>query len=409
MPGYRQLARNRDFTLLWVGEAVSELGTSLSLFALPLVAYVLSGSAVTAAVIDAAYLFGLCAMLLPAGVIADRFDRKRVMLACSATGFVAFGSLAIAGAFGQLTLPHLGVAALVGGIATGCLEPARASTVRSVVSTEDLPTALSQEQARQHAAGLLGGPLAGLLYAVTRWLPFAVDAGTFLVSLVTVSRLRTDLSAPEERRRTGLLRPIREGFAFIKGRAFFRVLLVWASLSNLLTNALFFVVLLRMVQEGWSAPAIGATSAAAGVGGLLGAAIAPSLIHRIRTGTLTLLIAWMSTLPLVPLIWSAHPGVVAACLFGLLVLNPAGNAGIGAYRVAITPTHLQGRVGATTQFASLSILPLSPLVGGLLLERAGGQVAVASLVAVAVVLALGLSASRSIREVPGPADWERAS
>ncbi len=69
------------------------------------------------------------------------------------------------------------------------------SAIRAVVPTEDLPTALSQNQAREHVAGLLGGPLGGALYAVARWLPFAVDTVSYAVSCVTLTRIRTDLSA----------------------------------------------------------------------------------------------------------------------------------------------------------------------------------------------------------------------
>ena len=191
-------------------------------------------------------------------------------------------------------------AALVSGVAAGAFNPAQTSAIRSVVSTEDLPTALSQNQARQHVASLLGGPLGGALYAVTRWLPFAVDALTFAIACVTVSRVRTDLSAPH-RRREPLRRQLTEGFAFIWARPFFRTLLVWASLTNLVTNAIFFVIVLRMVQEGVPAAQIGLVSTSAGVGGLLGAALAPSLIHRLPTGVLTVIIGWMCCLPLVPL------------------------------------------------------------------------------------------------------------
>ena len=72
--------------------------------------------------------------------------------------------------------------------------PAEMSAVRTVVPTEQLPTALSQQQARQHVASLLGGPLGGALYSVTRWVPFLFDAVTFAVSWVLLGRIRTDLS-----------------------------------------------------------------------------------------------------------------------------------------------------------------------------------------------------------------------
>lgn len=408
MPGYRQLTRNRDFTLLWIGDTISELGSSLSMFVFPLIAYALSESVVTAALVETAYLGGLCAMLLPAGVLADRLDRRRIMLLASATGCAAYTSLAVAGALGHLALPHLAAVALVSGVAAGAFNPAQTSAIRTVVSTEDLPTALSQNQARQHVASLLGGPLGGALYAVTRWLPFAVDAVTFAVACFTVSRVRTDLSAPR-RGADPLRRQLAEGFGFIWARPFFRTLLAWSSLTNLVTNAIFFVIVLRMVQDGVPAPQIGLVSTAAGLGGLLGAAVAPSLIHRLPTGMLTVVIGWMCCLPLVPLAFSADLWLACGCTFFFLLLNPVGNAGIGAYRMAVTPDRLQGRVGSTSQFASMSIMPLAPLLGGWLLEHQGGQVTMTVLVGATAVLALVLTSSRSIRSVPKPSEWVRAA
>lgn len=404
MPGYRQLSRNRDFTVLWIGDTVSELGSALSTFAFPLIAYALSGSALTAALVEAAYLGGLCATLLPAGVLADRVDRRRIMLAASATGCAAYTSLAVAGAAGSLTLAHLVAVALVAGVAAGAFNPAQLSAIRSVVATDDLPTALSQNQARQHVASLLGGPLGGALYAVTRWLPFAVDAISYAVACATVSLVRTDLSAPR-RTREPLRRQLAEGFGFIWRHPFFRTLTLWSSLTNLVVNAVFFVVLLRMVQDGVPAAQIGLVATAAGLGGILGAALAPSLIHRMPTGRLTVIIGWTCCLPLVPLTVSSSVWTACASTFFLLLLNPVGSAGISSYRMALTPAHLQGRVGSTSQFASMSVMPFAPLLGGYLLEHQGGTTAITALVVAAALLAVLLTSSRSIRSVPRPSEW----
>ena len=75
-------------------------------------------------------------------------------------------SLAVAGVLGALTVPHLFAVALLTGVGAGVFAPAEMSAVRTVVPTEQLPTALSQHQARQHVANLVGGPLGGVLYAV---------------------------------------------------------------------------------------------------------------------------------------------------------------------------------------------------------------------------------------------------
>jgi len=103
-------------------------------------------------------------------------------------------------------------------------------------------------------------------------------------------------------------------------------------------------------------------STCAGIGGILGALAAPYVINRLRTGTLTVVVAWMCVLPLVPLIWWATPVGACVSVFFLLLLNPAGNAGIGSYRAALTPDDLQGRVGSAMGFVSMGVMPFGPAV-----------------------------------------------
>jgi MFS family permease len=406
MTGYRQLARNRDFTILWVGETISELGSTMSLFVFPLLGYHLTGSTAVAAFLEGAALLGMVAMMLPAGLLADRYDRRRLMLGASATGALLYGSLAVAGILGELTVPHLAAVALLTGVAQGVFQPAQMAAIRKVVSTDELATAFSQNQARQHVAALLGGPLGGALYAVRAWAPFAVDAVSYCVSCLTLSRIRTDLR-PEPRvgAPTRPLRQVKEGYRFIRHQPFFRTLMVWAALNNLVVNACFFVVMMRLVREGVEPARIGLVSTAAGIGGILGALVAPYVIDRLRTGTLTVLVGWMCVLPLVPLIWWSTTGAACAAVFTILLLNPAGNAGIGAYRAAVTPDDLQGRVGSALTFVSMGCMPLAPVLGGLLLGAFGGPEAIALMVVASVLTALIPTFSRSMNSVPRPAEW----
>jgi MFS family permease len=410
MTGYRTLARNHDFTILWVGETISELGSTMSLFVFPLLGYHLTGSTAVAALLEAAELLGMTAMMLPAGLLADRFDRRALMLLASATGAILYASLAVAGVLGLLTIPHLAAVALLTGVAQGVFQPAQLAAIRTVVPTDQLPTAFSQNQARQHVASLVGGPLGGALYAVRSWAPFAVDALSYGVSLLTLSRIRTDLRPqPREGAPTRPMQQVKEGYRFIRHQPFFRTLMVWAAINNLVVNACFFVVMMRLVQAGVSPARIGLVSTFAGIGGILGALAAPYVIARLRTGTLTVAVGWMCVLPLVPLVWWSTPAAACTSVFLLLLLNPAGNAGIGAYRAAMTPDDLQGRVGSAMGFVTMSAMPLAPVVGGLLLGTLGGSAAVAGLVAVSAVTAMIPTMSRSMRSVPRPADWVPAA
>ena len=407
MTSYRTLARNRDFTALWVGQTISELGSRVSSFAMPLVAYAMTGSAFWAAAAEAAYLLGMVAMLLPGGVLADRCHRLRLMRGSQGAGALLYASLAVAGMLGGLTLPHLLVVALLTGLASGVFAPAETSAIRTVVATEELPTALSQQQARQHVASLTGAPLGGALVAVTRWAPFLFDAVSFAAGWALLGRVRTDLSP---RPTAGAARPLvdlRAGLRFTWSRPFFRVLLVWSPLINLTVNALFFVALLRLVEAGFPALQIGLVESAIGVCGILGALAAPWLIDRLATGTLTVAIAW-SFVPLsIPLALWNQPVVMAVAASVGLFLNPAGNAGVGSYRMAVTPPQLVGRVQSAMQFTSMLPMPLAPALAGALLAGLGGRDAVLALTALTAVVALIPTLSRSVRSVPRPAEWER--
>jgi predicted MFS family arabinose efflux permease len=408
MADIRELRRNHDFTILWVGQTVSELGTRVSMFVFPLVTYAVTGSALLAGLAGGLDLLGMALALLPGGLLADRVHRGRLMRAASGAGVLLYASLVVAGVAGQLTVPHLFAVALLTGVCAGVFAPTEMSAVRAVVPTEQLPLALSQQQARQHVANLVGGPLGGALYSLTRWVPFLFDAATFAVSWVLLGRIRTDLSpAPRSsaprRARTDLV----EGIRFAWDRPLFRTLMVWGMCSNLVTNALFTAATIRLFQAGFAPWSIGLVETAAGVCGVLGAVVAPRIIERTPTGRLTVLVAWSFVPLLVPLVFWNNPAVVMVALSTGIFLNPAGNAGMGSYKMSVTPPELIGRVQSTGQFLSWSTMPLAPVLGGGLLAAFGGPTTMVVLIVLCALVAVIPTLSRSVRSVPRPAEWDR--
>jgi MFS family permease len=407
MAGFRSLAHNHDFTVLWVGQTISELGSRVSTFVYPLLGFALTRSAVWAATVEAAYLLGLVGTLLPAGLLADRCHRLRVMRLSSALGAVLYLSLVVAGALGALTIAHLLGVALATGVAAGLFAPAETSAIGTVVAADDMPTAMSQQQARQHVAGLVGAPLGGVLFGMTRWMPFLFDAVSYAVAWATLGHIRADLASAGTRS-SRPLHELREGIVFTWSQPYLRVLLIWSPMVNLTSNALFLVAILRLVQDGTAPTAIAVVEVVGGLCGIAGAAVAPWLIDRLPTGRLTLAVAWTMLPLMLPMAFWGTPSVIAAALGVILLLNPAGNAATGSYRMAITPRPMIGRVQSAMQFTSMAPMPLAPVLAGVLLSGFGGRDAILVLGVLTALVALVPTLSRAVRSVPRPAEWAAA-
>ena len=239
---------------------------------------------------------------------------------------------------------------------------------------------------------------------MARPLPFLVDAATFAVSLVTLSGVRADLS-PVERHRGTPLRELGEGLRHLLSRPYLRATAVFSASFNLMVNAVFFVAVIRLVEDGVPSTTIGLVEAFSGLGGVLGAVAAPFIIDRVRTGHLMVATAWVWVPLLLPLVFWSSPLLIGAMLCLGLVLNPAGNAAGQSYRVAITPEDLQGRIASSAQFLSFTTIPLAPLLGGWLLQTYGGATATLVLLVGTGLAALIPTLSRSVRSVPRPRDW----
>ncbi|MGC0312052.1 MFS transporter [Kitasatospora acidiphila] len=180
------LRSNRRFQLLWTGSAAASLAARLADTAYPLLLLQLTGSPTAAGAFGAVGLGATLLCGLHGGAVADRRDRRRVLLAADAVRFLTAASLAVALIAHQLTLPHALVAAAVTGAAAAYGGPVRTLAIRAVVPPAQLGQALAREELRGSTAALLGPPLAGLLLAAGQALPaMAIAFGSLLAVLAT--------------------------------------------------------------------------------------------------------------------------------------------------------------------------------------------------------------------------------
>lgn len=401
-----RLLRNRSYLLLMSGLTAESLGAGIALFAVPLVAYGLTGSVVQAGVVAAVGQVGALLATLPAGVVADRVDRRRLVVGAAGVGAALWVTVAVAAAAGSLTAWHL-AAVLFGASVVGALvDPATSGAFRSVVPTPQLPTALAAAQGRDAAASLLSGPVGGLLYAVAHAVPLAAAAVGHAATAVCTWLVREPLNGDvAEARATRPLEALREGLRFVWSVPLFRALLGLFVVINVAFGGLMIGINLELVRTGTAPVLIGLVDLAVGAGVLVGAVLAPRLVARFRAGALV--VVALGVLAAGALAMAALQDYVAyvVVLPVAVLLVPAVNAGLSAYAAAITPPQMQGRLSSVMGLTGLAAGPLVPLVGSGLLERYGLGPALAVLAALLAVTVAVLATVRPLWRVGTPDTW----
>src|SRR5919202_895493 len=175
----RPLLRNRDFMLLQAGQLLSAGGTQVASIAYPLLVLSLTGSPAKAGLVAFARLLPNALFGLLGGVAADRFDRRRVMIAADLVRALAVGGVVAAILLDRLAFWQLPPAAFVEGTGNAFFGPAAAGALRSVVPPAALPAAAGLQQARTATVALLGPPVGGALFGIARAAPFVADAASY--------------------------------------------------------------------------------------------------------------------------------------------------------------------------------------------------------------------------------------
>ncbi|GAT70185.1 MFS transporter [Planomonospora sphaerica] len=399
-----QLRRNVRFQLLWLGSAVSQLGSELTRLAMPLLVLALTGSPGLAGVVAGARTVAFVLVQLPAGVWVDRWDRRRTLITAQGCQAVVSALLAALILTGRAQAWHFVALAVLDGLCAAFIGPVQDTAIRGIVPPGQLHTAYAQEEARTHAAGLIGPPLGGLLYGLGRAVPFVVDAVTFLAAtlcyvLAKVPRRPADRpgTSPgkdgEGRRpaRRGMRREAGEAVAWLWRRKGLREVTAAVMVLNLLGGAFLIPLIVLVGERGGDAFTTGAVLAGLGVGGLVGSLLSGRISRLLPPGRLLPVVVavfgvalaatalpWGTWWPMVPLAF-------------ITLSTPSLNVVMNVVIARMVPEEMLGRMGAVLSTGGMALKPLGPVLGGALAAALGGAAAL-------VVLGglLGLTAAAAV-------------
>ncbi|MGH2892040.1 MAG: MFS transporter, partial [Solirubrobacteraceae bacterium] len=269
------LLSNRNFTLLWTGDVLSEVGSQATAVAMPLLVLALTGSPAKAGLVGFARSLAYPLTPLPAGVLVDRWDRRRVMIGCAAGRALAMGSLVAMLAIGRPPFWQLLVVAFVNSMLWSVSLIAERGLLPAVVPAQALSDAVALNEARESLA-VIGGPaLGGMLFGIARGLPFLADTVSFLAAGLAAFGVRVPprVVAPAALR-PNLRQAIREGLAWLWAWPFLRAGSILYAAANVTLASVELLAVLIARRHGASSAAIGIAFAIVGGGGVASALLA---------------------------------------------------------------------------------------------------------------------------------------
>jgi hypothetical protein len=419
------LRRNRDFQLLWGGQAVSVLGSQTSKIAYPLLVLAMTGSPAKAGIAGFAAMLGYLLFPLLAGGLADRHDRKRIMIACDALRLAAVGSIAVAGWAAHITYVQVLVAGFVEGTASVFFGLAQRGALPMLVHPSQRSVAIGQNEARQNAAQLAGPALGGWLFGLSQAAPFAADAASYLASLVTLPFIKTPMqlpptaaapasgsasasgsrglrapasSSPSASSSRGLRASLGEGLAWSWREPFLRYSAFFAASVNLLLQVLTLGIIVLARHDGASPAQVGLIVGCTGAGGLAGALVAPRLAARIPAGLAITGCMWIWTALLALIVLVRVPLWLCPIVAAFGFVGPTWNVSVQTYRMLITPNELLGRTSSLALQLGWGVIPLGSLLAGFLLQAVSPTAAMTAVAAGMAITAVAATALAPIRD-----------
>lgn len=387
-PAPRKL--NMNFWKYWSGQTISNLGSSITLFALPLLVYKISGSALNLGISSAANMLPYLLFGLILGAWTDRVNRKRMMILTDISRAVVIATIPLAALFGWLSVWWIYAVGFVHSTLTICFESGQFAAIPSLVEGDDLVTANGRIQASYSAASILGPVLAGVMVA---FIPLAflmlLDAFSFIISafslgLITISFNRREDGLREARH---ILQDVAEGLRYVWGHPVLRnISLMMAAVNFIAATQGAQLILFAKVQLHANDTQAGLLYTAGSVGVVLLALAAGPLrkvwsFSRVALGALMLYGGFILLLAFTHSIWLALIAEGLAQGFGILF-----NINTGSLRQAIVPDHLLGRVMSIAGVLAWSAIPLGAFLGGLVISYTNNIALVYAIIGVLVIL-----------------------
>jgi len=369
--------RHRDFRRFWIGMLISVIGTWMQITAQGWLVYDLTKSALYLGIVGACASLPMLLFSLPAGVIADRFSKHRIVFITQSLAALQAGVLALLVYSSVVKVWHVMALAAMLGVVNAFDMPTRQSMVLDLVEREDIFNAVSLNSSAFNSGRVIGPSVAGMLLAAAGMRGcFLINALSFLPLIVILATIRP--RPPQALTEGSMLEHIGSGVRWVRGHSVALALLALTGLASLFAMPyatlmpMFAREIFHLGPTGYgflmSAPALGA---------LVAATAMTAIGHRLRLGAITVLGSFI--FPLALMLLGRAPSYLVAMVilfiigFGMMSFNTTSNTMLQKE----PPDELRGRVMGLRTFVFAGMAPLGNLQIGVMAQWLGPRWAVA--------------------------------
>ncbi|MCL6516272.1 MFS transporter [Alicyclobacillus sp.] len=358
---------NRDFRWLISGQTVSEFGSAVSGFALPWLMLQMTGSALQMGLSFAVGFVPYLLLSLPAGVWADQWDRKRMMVLADGLRMALIATIPAASLAGVLTVAQLYIVMAGMSACNALFDAAYVSCLPNVVDRSELQEANAALQGTVSVSQILGPALAmGLIGFVGAANTLVLDALSYLVSVVSLLSIRRPFSAHSTgRMEQGMLRNILEGLRYVWNQRLIRTISLFTLVGNLGGSAASALVLYRLHHDLHASVYLsGLAMAGFSAGSVLGSFLSGFLSRRMQPGRLMAASLFLFSIPDLVTAAARSPLVIglANVLMGVSIV--LWNVQSVSLRQSVIPDHMLGRASSSIRMLVWCSIPLGNAMGG---------------------------------------------
>ncbi|QFG00395.1 MFS transporter [Psychrobacillus glaciei] len=366
--------KNKDFTLLISGQTVSTFGSGISSFAIPWLILEITGSALQMGFVIAAGLIPYLLLSLPAGVWADRYNRKHLMMLSNLGKLLLLLLIPLSTLFLKGISIELIYFVRIGmSFCDAIFDSSYGASLPNIVNKNQLKQANSAMQTGIAASTIIGPAIAGiLLIKLGASLLLLIDCATYLLSIISLMMIKKDFSPKKSQKKNLMSKDIAEGILYVWKQPTVRTLTILAFFSNISNAAISIVLLYRLkVELNISPELIGIVLSGISVGALSASLLSTALGKKFNMKKIMYFSLFVQIIPPFLIILTKNPFVMASAT---VLMGSAGvlwNIYAESLRQSIIPNEMLGRAGASIKMVSSASIPMGSSAGGALGELFG--------------------------------------